>query len=247
MRLITLGTGNAFAERGRFHSAVAIRTGRQTVLVDCGPCIMPALARTGIKPEEIDAILVTHLHGDHIGGLPMLLLDYQFRSRRKRPLLIIGSAQCAVRLEALTRLMFKEVTRERRRFPVIYQTIAPGDEVRLRGGIDVRAYRMKHAKEEPSLGYRIESAGHVVAITGDTNWCQSIAQMSQGADLLLTDCTYFNLAISIHLSYTRLLRHESEIGARRVVLTHVGDELLKNRAKVRRRHHIAEDGEQFVI
>jgi ribonuclease BN (tRNA processing enzyme) len=247
MRLITLGTGNAFAERGRFHSAVAIRTGRQTVLVDCGPCIMPVLQRAGIKPEEIDAILVTHLHGDHIGGLPMLLLDYQYRSHRKRPLLVVGPAQCAARLEALARLMFKEVAREHRRFQVIYQRIAPRSEVRMRGGIRVRAFRMKHTNREQSLGYRIESAGRAVAITGDTNWCPSIAQMSQGADLLLTDCTYFDLAISVHLSYTRLLKHESEIGAQRVVLTHVGDDLLKNRAKIRRRHHIAEDGEQFEI
>ena len=247
MRLITLGTGNAFAEGGRFHSAVIIRTGNQTVLVDCGPCILPALQRAGIKPEEIDAVLVTHLHGDHIGGLPMLLLDYQYRSRRERPLLIVGPAPCAARLESLVTLMYRELAKNRRNFPVSYQEIAPGDEVRLRGGMGVHSYPMKHTDRESCLGYRVVSRGESVALTGDTNWCPSIPEMSRGADLLLTDCTHFALASPVHLSYTQFLKHESEISAKRVVLTHVGDDLLKNRAKVRRRHHIAEDGEEFVI
>jgi ribonuclease BN (tRNA processing enzyme) len=247
MRLITLGTGNAFAEGGRFHSAVAIRTGHKTLLVDCGPCIMPALRRAKIMPEEIDAVLVTHLHGDHIGGVPMLLLEYQFGSRRKRPLLVVGPKRCVARLEALTALMFREVARKRRNFPVVYQEIAPRDEVRLPGGTRIRAYPMKHVDWESCLGYRIESRGKSIAITGDTTWCPSIPEMSQGADLLLTECTHFDSASPVHLSYTGLLKHESEISAKRLVLTHVGAGLLKNRAKVRHRHHIARDGEWFEV
>ena len=110
MRAITLGTGDAFGAAGRFHSAVVVRAGNSTALVDCGPYI-PPLHRSRIPPEDIDFILVTHLHGDHVGGVPMLLLDYQYRSRRKRPLVVIGSALCPARLEALTRLMFTEVGR----------------------------------------------------------------------------------------------------------------------------------------
>jgi ribonuclease BN (tRNA processing enzyme) len=133
MRVITLGTGDAFGTAGRFHSAVVVQAGSSTALVDCGPCILPALHRSRITPEDIDFILVTHLHGDHVGGVPMLLLDYQYRSRRKRPLMVIGSALCPARLEALTGLMFAEVTKKRRRFPVVYKTIRPGRPITIRG------------------------------------------------------------------------------------------------------------------
>ncbi|MGO9246760.1 MAG: MBL fold metallo-hydrolase [Verrucomicrobiia bacterium] len=244
MRAITLGTGDAFGAAGRFHSAVLVRAGNSTALVDCGPCILPALRRSRIPPEDIDFILVTHLHGDHVGGVPMLLLDYQYRSRRKQPLVVIGSALCPARIEALTRLMFAEVTKDRRRFSVVYKTIRPGRPISIRG-VCIRAYRMKHIDREPCLGYRIEYRRKVLAITGDTTWCDSIPAMSQGANLLVSECTDFDRRRPVHLSYTQLREHEAEIGAKRIVLTHVGDDLLKNRAKVR--HHIARDGERFDV
>jgi len=85
----------------------------------------------------------------------------------------------------------------------------------------------------------------VLAITGDTTWCDSIPAMSQAANLLVSECTDFNLRTPVHLSYTQLREHRAEIDANRIVLTHVGADLLKNRAKVR--HHIARDGERFDI
>ncbi|MGA2603155.1 MAG: MBL fold metallo-hydrolase [Verrucomicrobiia bacterium] len=244
MRVITLGTGDAFGAAGRFHSAVVVRSGNITALVDCGPCILPALYRSRIHPEEIDFILVTHLHGDHVGGVPMLLLDYQYRSHRRRPLVVVGSALCPARLEALTDAMFAEVTRKRRHFPVVYQTIRPGRPISIRG-MRIRAYAMSHIDREPCLGYRLEHRGKVLALTGDTKWCDSIPAMSRGANLLVTECTDFDLRTPVHLNYTELREHQAEIGAKRIVLTHVGADLLKNRSRIRL--PVARDGECFDI
>jgi ribonuclease BN (tRNA processing enzyme) len=244
MRVITLGTGDAFGSAGRFHSAAVVQAGTSTALVDCGPCILPALQRSRIKPEAIDFILITHLHGDHVGGVPMLLLDYQYRSQRNRPLVIIGSELCPARLEALTGAMFKEVTKNRRHFPVTYRIIRPGHPISIRG-MRIHAYRMQHIDHEPCFGYRIEHRRKILAFTGDTTWCDSIPAMSQGADFLASECTDFDLRTPVHLSYTQLREHQSEITAKRIVLTHVGADLLKNRARVR--YHIARDGECFDI
>jgi ribonuclease BN (tRNA processing enzyme) len=244
MRVITLGTADAFGAAGRLHSAVIVRAGNCTALVDCGPCILPALHRFHVPPDDIDFVLVTHLHGDHVGGMPMLFLDYQFRSRRKRPLVVIGSALCPARIEAVTKAMFHEVTKKHRRFPVTYKTISPGRPISIRG-MRIHAYRMQHIEREPCLGYRLEHGNKAVAFTGDTIWCDSIPAMSQGADLLVTECTDFDCGSPVHLSYTELRQHRAEIGAKRIVLTHVGDDLLKNRARVRL--HIARDGECFDV
>ncbi|HVM60234.1 MAG TPA: MBL fold metallo-hydrolase [Verrucomicrobiae bacterium] len=244
MRVTTLGTADAFGAAGRFHSAVVVRSGNVTALVDCGPCILPALYRSNIAAGDIDFILVTHLHGDHVGGVPMLLLDYQYLSCRKRPLTIVGSALCRAHLEALTELMYAEVAKKRRRFPVVFKTIRPGHPISIRG-MRIRAYRMQHIDREPCLGYRIEHRGKILAITGDTTWCDSIPAMSHGADLLLAECTDFDQRTPVHTSYTLLREHQAELGAKRIVLTHVGADLLKNRAKVR--HHIARDGERFDL
>lgn len=244
MRVITLGTGDAFGAAGRFQSAVVVRSGNVTALVDCGPCILQALHRSRIRPEDIDVILVTHLHGDHVGGVPMLLLDYQYRSHRRRPLVVVGSGLCPSRLETLTNAMFAEVTRGRRRFPVVYRTIRPGRTIAI-GGMRICAYAMKHIDREPYLGYRLEHHGKVLAVSGDTTWCDSIPAMSQGANLFLCECTDFDLRTPVHLSYTRLREHQAEIGAKRIVLTHVGADLLKNRARVR--FPIARDGERFDL
>jgi ribonuclease BN (tRNA processing enzyme) len=174
----------------------------------------------------------------------MLLLDYQYRSRRTRPLVVIGSALCPAKLDALTELMYPELTKNRRRFPVVYKTIRPGRPISIRG-MRIHAYRMQHTDRFPCLGYRIEHRRNAAAFTGDTTWCDSIPAMSRGANLLLTECTDFDQRTPVHLSYTQLREHQAEIGAKRIVLTHVGDDLLKNRARVRL--HIARDGERFVI
>lgn len=244
MRVITLGTGDAFGSAGRFHSAVVVQAGNSTALVDCGPCILPALRRCKIPPDDIDFMLITHLHGDHVGGVPMLFLDYQYLSRRTRPLVIVGSALCPARLEALTKAMFSMVTKKRRRFPVAYKTIRPGHPISI-CGMRIHAYPMQHIDREPCFGYRIEHRRKVVALTGDTTWCGSIPAMSRGANLLVSECTDFDMRTPVHLSYTRLREHQAEIRAKRIVLTHVGGDLLKNRAKTR--HHIARDGERFDV
>ena len=88
----TLGTGDAFGSFGRVHSGIVIAGPRNCLLVDPGPAILPQMWNAHLSVAATDAVLVTHLHGDHIAGLPFLLLDYQFASRRKRRLIIVGPA-----------------------------------------------------------------------------------------------------------------------------------------------------------
>src|SRR5208283_5039269 len=104
-------------------------------------------------------------------------------------------------------MMFAEVTKSRRRFRVVYKTIRPGRPISIRG-MRIHAYRMKHIDQELCLGYRIEHRRKVLALTGDTTWCDSIPAMSRGANLLVSECTGFDQRSPVHLSYTQLRGHQ---------------------------------------
>ena len=90
MRLTVIGSGDAFGSGGRFNTCFLLETAKGTLLVDCGASSLIALKARGVDPNAIDGILLSHLHGDHFGALPFLLMDAQFLTRRERPLLIAG-------------------------------------------------------------------------------------------------------------------------------------------------------------
>ena len=78
MRLQFLGSGDAFGSGGRFNTCFHLeRANRGNVLIDCGASSMVAIRKWGVDPNAISTVLVTHLHGDHFGGLPFFLLDAQ--------------------------------------------------------------------------------------------------------------------------------------------------------------------------
>ena len=86
MRLTILGSGDAFGSGGRFNTCFLLETAKGKLLVDFGASSPVALKAREIEIDSIDAIVLSHLHGDHFGGLPFLLLDAQFLTPRSRPL-----------------------------------------------------------------------------------------------------------------------------------------------------------------
>src|SRR5208337_4730398 len=81
MKLTIAGCGDAFGSGGRFHSSYLLETSKGRLLLDCGANSPLALKRAGITISSIDAIVVSHCHGDHFGGLPFLFLDKMFMER----------------------------------------------------------------------------------------------------------------------------------------------------------------------
>ena len=129
MRVTVLGAGDAFCSSGRRHSGYFVETRDVGFLLDCGATTLLALKTLNIAAERIDFIAISHLHGDHFGGLPFLFLEYTYEKPRTKPLVIIGPpdskseckpyiALCIVnsRSEVLCfPLQFHEVTQEKRK------------------------------------------------------------------------------------------------------------------------------------
>src|SRR3989454_3430516 len=90
VRVTVLGSGDAFGSGGRLQSADLVEPPRHTFLLDCGPTILQAFKQTGRDPGAVDFVLLSHLHGDHFGGLPFLFMEYRFEEPRSRPLAVYG-------------------------------------------------------------------------------------------------------------------------------------------------------------
>lgn len=108
------GSGDAFGSGGRFQACVHLAHPALAgpVLLDCGATSLPALRRSGLNPSAIGAVFVSHLHGDHFGGLPFIILDAQF-ARRTAPLTVVGPPGTGERLSAAMECLFPGTSRSR--------------------------------------------------------------------------------------------------------------------------------------
>ena len=99
VRVTVLGSGDAYCSGGRAHSAYLIEAPGSTFLVDCGATVLQSLKRAGRDPNDIDFVILSHLHGDHFGGIPYLVIQQHFAGRT-RPLVVAGPPELAARSRA---------------------------------------------------------------------------------------------------------------------------------------------------
>ena len=169
-------------------------------------------------------MFISHLHGDHFGGLPFLILDGQF-SRRTTPLTVVGPPGTAARLADTMECLFPGSSTAPRRFAVEVTELAPG-AASTACGIAVRAWEADHPSGAPALVLRMDLDGRTIAYTGDTAWTGAIAGAAADADLLIAEAYYRDKAIPYHLRLTDLHAHRDELTARRVILTHMSADVL---------------------
>ena len=223
------GSGDAFGSGGRYQACIHLQgRGFGPVLLDCGATSLTALKALGLDPGEVTAVLVSHLHGDHFGGLPFLILDGQF-SRRTRPLVIAGPPGTGRRLAEAMECLFPGSWATPRRFGVEVAELEPGT-ARTVCGVNVRAWAADHPSGAPALVLRLEAAGKAIAYTGDTAWTDAIAAASADADLLIAEAYYRDKDIPYHLCLADLEARRDQFGARRVILTHMSADMLGHRA-----------------
>jgi ribonuclease BN (tRNA processing enzyme) len=233
MRLQFLGSGDAFGSGGRFNTCFHLeRAAHGNVLVDCGASSMVAIRKWQVDPNAVSTVLVSHLHGDHFGGLPFFLLDAQLVSRRTAPLLLAGPPGFGERLTTVMEAMFTGSTKVERKFALAIRELDLHQRVEL-NGLAVTPYLMKHFSGAPSYALRIETEGKVLTYSGDTEWVEELIPAGRDADLFICEAYFFDKVMKYHIDYKTLSRHLPEVGARRTIVTHMSAELLG------RQHEIA--------
>lgn len=224
MRLRFLGTGDAFGSGGRMQTCMLIDADEGRYLLDCGATSLTALKAAAVDPNTIDAVLVTHLHGDHFGGLPFLLLDGRF-SKRTRPLVIAGPPGIADRVVKTMDLLFPGSFAAPRRFEVEFRELAEREPAAV-GALQVQPFEVIHGSGAPPYAYRIVVDGRTIAYSGDTEWTDTLVDVAAGADLFVCEAYSADRAVRNHLDYATLAARRASLRCARLIVTHMGPDML---------------------
>ncbi|MCZ7659056.1 MAG: MBL fold metallo-hydrolase [Xanthobacteraceae bacterium] len=240
MRLTILGCGDAFGSGGRFNACFLIESGARRVLLDCGASSLVAMRVRGVDPNRLEGVILSHLHGDHFGGLPFLLLDAQHASQRREPLTVAGPPGTRARFEGLMEAMFPRSWSTRWRFPleVVEIPLASPTEVL---GFTVTTAEVVHYSGTPSTAVRLTDGEKTLAYSGDTEWTDALLPIAEGADLFIMECYDYARALTGHMSWEIL--KSRRLAARRVMVTHMNAGMLAHVEEAKAAGFlVAEDG-----
>jgi ribonuclease BN (tRNA processing enzyme) len=223
LRVTFIGSGSAFADGGRSHACIHVTAPGVSLLLDCGGSSLPAIRRE-VDAEAIDAIGISHLHGDHFGGIPYLLIEQHFAGRTA-PLLIGGPRALGERLRALESSLYPDFFRKTKLGFQVSEIVLGANETEF-GGALVSALPVKHVAESDPHGLRVRVGDKLIAYSGDATWSDDLARVAKGADLFICDATFFDRDDPSHISYRTLMAHRDALDCKRIVLTHLGAETL---------------------
>jgi ribonuclease BN (tRNA processing enzyme) len=226
-----VGSGDSFGSGGRFQTCIVVDGPRCRFAIDFGTSSLIALAQQGIEHNSLDAILLTHLHGDHCGGVPFLLIDAMLGARRTRPLTIAGPRALRARMDAIREALFPGSHVMTPKFPIEWIEMEPGRAHRILDLV-VTPERARHTEETNPTALRVQVGERVVAYTGDTEWTDDVARAARDADLLIAESYFFDRPVRWHMNYPDIRAHASQVGARRLILTHMSREMLAHATAV---------------
>ncbi|KHK93036.1 MBL fold metallo-hydrolase [Novosphingobium malaysiense] len=235
-----IGCGDAFGSGGRFNTCFHL-VGKQTnLLIDCGASSLVAMKQIGIDRNAITTIVVTHFHADHFGGIPFFLLDAQFFSKRREPLTIVGPTGLEEWYERAMETAFPGSSKAARKFALDLVEIAAGETATI-GSATIRAFQALHGPPcGPYHAVRISAEGRTVAYTGDTEWTPELIPAARHADLFIAEAYFRDRAVATHLDLRAIEDHLDEISPKRLVLTHMSEDMLGHPDRVN--FESAEDG-----
>ena len=225
VKVTFVGSGDAFGSGGRFNTCILVEAPEICFAIDFGCSSLIAMKALGLSHNMIDAILLTHIHGDHCGGVPFLIMDGMLAAKRQTPLTIAGPAETRIGLDRVRDALFPGMDAMTPKFDVEtieMETLRPHD---IRG-LKVTTYPAIHTAQTNPTSMRVEVAGKVIAYTGDSEWTEHMPDLARGADLFITECYFHQKPVPFHMNYPVIRDRKGELDAKRIILTHMHDEML---------------------
>jgi ribonuclease Z len=193
IEITLLGTGSPIPDPNRAGPSTLVRAGGQVFLVDCGRGVLQRAAAVGVGAAGLSALLLTHLHSDHIGDLGDLLITRWITTftPEPSPLPIIGPPGTAEMVEATLKAFGHDIGYRLAHHADL--NAPPAVDVREytegpvwdRDGVSIRVAPTDHRPVAPTIGFRVESGTTSVVLAGDTVPCASLDELTAGADALV--------------------------------------------------------------
>jgi ribonuclease BN (tRNA processing enzyme) len=243
VRLQFLGSGDAFGSGGRFNACFHVTAASTTFLIDCGASSMIAMHRFGVDPNGVETVFVSHLHGDHFGGLPFMILYGQF-NRRTGPLTVVGPPGLRQRLHDAMEVLFPGSSAVERKFAVDIVELVPERKATI-NGVAVTPYVVNHYCGAVPFALRLEVDGKILAYSGDTEWAETLVAAGRDADLFICEAYFYDRKVKYHLDFCTLRDRLPDIRPRRLILTHMSADMLARLSEVETEY--AEDGKRLIL
>jgi len=226
--VVFIGTSDAFGSGGRRQSAVLVRGRSGSFLLDCGMTTGTGLCALGVERDEIDAILVSHFHADHFGGIPPFLLGALYEDDRRHPLRIAGPPGIQEWVHNLASAMGYAIEDRDWPFEITFDVLPVGGEKEI-GPARATAFETLHQPHTYPHGIIVETGADRIAYSGDTGWFDELPRLVNGSHLFISECTNHVQSFEYHLSHEVLVERRDQFDCGRIILTHLGTEMTDRR------------------
>jgi len=227
MVLKVLGCGDAFGSGGNGYSCYHVKSDSANFLVDCGATALVNMKKFNVTSDEIDVIFISHFHGDHFSGLPFFILEAAILKSRRKKLTIVSPHGCEKKLNDLVSILYPGSEKILKTFPIEYINFKMEKKQNI-GPFEVETFKGIHTTVTLPHMIRIKVDNKTIAYTGDTGWNSKISELATNADLLICECSFYNLEFKTHLNYLQIKQKQNELKAKRILLSHLGDQIYQN-------------------
>ena len=226
-----VGCGDAFGAGGRFQTCILVDAPSTRFVIDFGASSLIALNKMGINHNSIDTIVLTHIHGDHCGGIPFMLMDAMLGAKRRRPLTIVGPLETEKRLDIINEVMMPGIHSMKPKFELKYIEVDVISPISV-GPLRIVSYPADHTAETNPTSLRIEVAGKVISYTGDGAWTRYTSEVAKDADLFICECYFYEKPVRFHMNYPDFKKHQDKLHAKRTILTHFSREMILRKDEI---------------